>query len=96
MGNFVLAYFRSFIKSVGTDGAFYIFLNVSNYYGKRYGDDFIVDSVSFAHAALNEGIALIPGKPFGNDDCVRLSYAVSEDDILLGVARLKKFFEKLY
>jgi len=77
-------------------GAFYVFLNVSGYYGKSYNGSVIVDSVSFAHALLDEGVAVIPGKPFGNDGCIRLSYATSIADIAEGLSRIKAFLRKLY
>ena len=56
----------------------------------------IVDSVSFAHALLEEGVAVIPGKPFGNDGCIRISYATSIADIAEGLSRIKAFLRKLY
>ena len=78
------------------DGAFYVFINVSNYIGKTYKEKIITDSVEFSHALLDEGVAVIPGKPFGNDMCIRLSYAVSKPDISVGIARITNFLKKLY
>ena len=83
------------ISYVKPCGAFYVFVDVSGYYGKSYEGNVITDSVSFAHAVLNEGVAVIPGKPFGNDSCIRLSYATSKDDISVGIDRIKNFLKKL-
>ena len=83
------------ISYVKPCGAFYVFVDVSGYYGKSYEGNIITDSVSFAHAVLNEGVAVIPGKPFGNDSCIRLSYATSKDDISVGIDRIKNFLKKL-
>ncbi len=76
-------------------GAFYLMINVSAYYGKKYGEKVINGSLDFAEALLDEGVALIPCLPFGDDNSVRLSYAVSETDIVKGFERLKKFLLKL-
>lgn len=76
-------------------GAFYVFLDVSTFYGKSYNGVTINNSIEFAHAILNEGVAVVPGAPFGCDGFIRLSYAISKDDIKLGIERLKEFLKKL-
>ena len=83
------------VKFVMPEGAFYLFMDVSAYYGKYYKGKKIDGSVSFAECILDEGVALIPGAPFGDDDCVRLSYAVAENDIVKGFERISAFLEKL-
>jgi len=73
-------------------GAFYIFPNVSHYFGKTNGSDTIVDADSFAMEVLNNAhVALVSGSAFGNDNCVRLSYAASEDTLREAVKRIKEF-----
>jgi aspartate aminotransferase len=68
-------------------GAFYMFPNVG-----KFG----LDSVAFAERLLGqEGVALIPGKPFGADANVRLSYACSSEEIRDGVAKLRNFCASL-
>jgi len=84
------------VSFVSPDGAFYVFLNVSNYFGKEYNGNKITNSIEFAHALLEEGVALIPGDPFGNGDYVRLSYATSKEEIVLGMERIKNFLKKLH
>ena len=83
------------IQVVTPQGAFYVFVNVSNLYGKKYKDREITGSLSFADCLLEAGVALIPGIAFGDDDSVRLSYCVSLDDIKEGVDRLKKFISEV-
>lgn len=77
------------------DGAFYMFLNVSKYYGAMYKGKKIDGSMSFADCLLDHGVAVIPGLPFGDDNSIRLSYAVSERDILEGFIRIKDFLSQL-
>lgn len=83
------------VTFVYPEGAFYLFMDVSAYYGKSYNGRTIDGSVSFADCLLDEGVALIPGAPFGDDNCVRLSYAVSESDIVEGFLRIAAFLKKL-
>lgn len=84
------------VSAVEPDGAFYVMMIVGGLYGKKYGDKIIDGSVSFADALLeSEKVATIPGISFGADDCVRLSYALSEEEIEEGLARIKRFVSKL-
>ena len=83
------------IVCVEPKGAFYVFVNVSSYYGKSYDGKVINGSLSFAENALKLGVAVIPGIAFGDDDCIRLSYAISIEDIKEGLERLEKFITSL-
>ncbi len=76
-------------------GAFYEFINVKNLYGKSYEGEVINGSLAFAGAALKKGVALIPGVAFGDDDSIRLSYAISIEDIKEGIDRLEEFISEL-
>ncbi len=76
-------------------GAFYVFVDVSKLYGKSFNGKKINGSLEFADAALSKGVALIPGVAFGDDNCIRLSYAISIEDIKEGLTRLKSFIEEL-
>ncbi len=72
-------------------GAFYVFPDVSSHYGRVLGDVPITDSMSFAKACLEAAnVALVPGKPFGEDRCVRLSFATSMEQIDKGLDRLEE------
>ena len=77
------------------EGAFYIMLDVSAYYGKKYGNKPVIGSISFAEALLDEGVAVIPCLPFGDDNSIRISYAVSEEDVKAGFSRIENFLKKL-
>ncbi len=84
------------IKVNKPGGAFYIFPDVSAYYGKKYKDKQINGSVDFASILLDEKkVALVPGIAFGNDRFVRISFATSEEDIKTGVQLLKEFLSEL-
>ena len=76
-------------------GAFYVFIDVSGLYGKKYNGEEINGSLSFADKALKCGVALIPGVAFGDDNCIRLSYAISKEDISEGIDRLAKFIKEI-
>ena len=76
-------------------GAFYVFVDVSSFYGKTFEGKVINGSLDFADCALKMGVALIPGVAFGDDNCIRLSYAISIEDIREGLTRFKKFIGEL-
>lgn len=61
------------------DGAFYLFPDVSSHFGKRAGGKDIRSSDDFCLYLLDSaGVALVPGSAFGDDSCVRLSFAASD------------------
>lgn len=83
----------SYIKP---DGAFYVMLTVDNYYGKKYNGQVIDGSVAFCNALLEaEKVATVPGVAFGDDGCVRLSYALSMEDMVEGLTRICHFVDCL-
>ncbi len=84
------------VRAIEPDGAFYVMLVVSGLYGKRYQGKTITNSIEFADALLDgEKVATVPGVSFGADDCLRLSYSLSEADIEEGLKRIKKFVSEL-
>ena len=84
------------VQAIEPDGAFYVMMVVSEVYGKKYNGKAITNSIEFADALLeSEKVATVPGVSFGADDCVRLSYALSDADIVEGVKRIKRFVEAL-
>lgn len=85
-----------YVKCPVPKGAFYVFFDVSETYGKKAGEIEINDSTSFCNFLLNEGnVGLVPGIAFGSDSCVRMSYACSMEQITAGVAGIKAAIEKL-
>lgn len=83
------------IECIEPKGAFYVFVNVKKLYGKTYQGVKIDGSLTFADCALKKGVALIPGVAFGSDDCIRLSYAISIEDIKEGLTRFIEFINEL-
>ena len=71
-------------------GAFYLLPKCSGYYGTRAGDRVIENSTDLAMYLLEEGhVATVPGSAFGAPDCLRLSYATSDENIMEAVDRIK-------
>lgn len=85
------------LKVQKPSGAFYLFPDVSAYYGKRLKGQAIQTSIDVCQYLLeHHKIALVPGVAFGNDKCIRLSYTVSMANLEKAVARFKKGFEALH
>ncbi len=83
------------IPYVKPQGAFYLFMDISKFIGKSFDGKLIDGSMAFASILTENGVALIPGLPFHADNFVRVSYAVSIEDIKEGFARIKAFISKL-
>jgi len=84
------------VQVIEPDGAFYAMLVVGGLYGKSHNGKVLDGSVAFANALLDaEKVAAVPGVSFGADDCLRLSYALSDEDIEEGLRRIKKFISEL-
>jgi aspartate aminotransferase len=82
------------VACVPPEGAFYCFPDVSAHYGKKIGGVEVKDSTSFAKAALEAAqVALVPGVEFGEDRCVRLSFATGMEQIDKGLDRLQKMLK---
>lgn len=70
-------------------GAFYVFPNVSLYFGKTIGGKQIENASDFALFLLeNAHVATVTGEAFGNENCIRISYAASDENIRTAVARI--------
>lgn len=77
-------------------GAFYIFPEVSHYYGKSVDGRKIENSADLAMYLLESGhVATVGGAAFGAPECIRLSYATSDENIIEAVRRIKEAFSKL-
>jgi len=84
------------IKVNNPGGAFYLFPEVSSYFGKKYADSVIKDAKDLCMYILNVGhVALTPGGAFGAPNYIRLSYATSEEQIREAVQRIKKALSEL-
>ncbi|HTE34025.1 MAG TPA: aminotransferase class I/II-fold pyridoxal phosphate-dependent enzyme, partial [Chryseolinea sp.] len=85
------------IKTNLPEGAFYFFPDVSYYYGKSNGNFTINNGDDFCFYMLEKGhVALVPGGAFGDDNCVRLSYAASEKDLKEALKRIKDTLAELH
>lgn len=77
-------------------GAFYLFPEVSSYFGKSCGDRKIEDAGDLAMYLLEEGhVATVGGAAFGAPDCLRFSYATSDDNLKEALRRIKETLAKL-
>ena len=78
------------IKMNQPKGAFYFFPDVSSYYGKSYNGEVIKDATDLCMFLLNKGlVALVSGDAFGNPECLRISYATSEEVLKESINRIK-------
>ena len=72
------------------DGAFYIFPDISYYFGKKIGDVTINNASDFAMLILEKAhVATVTGDAFGSPKNIRISYAASKENIITAVNRIK-------
>ncbi|WP_339650859.1 pyridoxal phosphate-dependent aminotransferase [uncultured Salegentibacter sp.] len=72
------------------EGAFYVFPNVSHFFGKTIKGHKIENATDFSMFLLEEAlVATVTGDAFGNPDCIRISYAASESQIEEALKRIK-------
>lgn len=84
------------LSIIKPEGAFYIMINIDKCLGKEIDGEIIKDSMDFSAKLLeHEKVAVIPGKAFGLDNYVRVSYATSMELIKKGLERINKFINKL-
>ncbi len=77
-------------------GAFYIFPDISSFFGKKCGDTCIDSADDFCDfIMLNAHVGLVSGAAFGDSDCFRISYAASEEELREAIRRLKEWCGKL-
>ena len=72
------------------EGAFYVFPDISSFFGKTLNGNTINDASDFAMYLLeNANVATVTGQAFGNPNCIRISYAASEKELVEAVRRIK-------
>ncbi|MFT6245204.1 MAG: aspartate aminotransferase [Salibacteraceae bacterium] len=77
-------------------GAFYVFPDVSYFYGKSYNGRTVNNGSDLALYILDEAlVALVTGEAFGDPNCIRISYAASEETLTEAMKRVKDALEKL-
>ena len=73
------------------EGAFYVFPDVSYYFGKTLRGKTINNATDFSLYLLEEAlVATVTGDAFGNPNCIRISYAASQDQIIEAIKRIKE------
>jgi aspartate aminotransferase len=79
-----------YLKVYDPDGAFYVFPEVSAYYGKSINGKKISNSNDLCLYLLEEAhIATVPGDAFGDDSCIRISFATSDEKLVEAMKRMK-------
>ena len=77
-------------------GAFYVFPDVSAYYGKTHNGQVIGNDVALCDALLEaKGVACVPGSAFGEPRSLRISYTCPTPQLAPGLARIREFFDEL-
>lgn len=72
------------------EGAFYVFPNISSFFGKTIKGKTIENASDFALFLLEEAnVATVTGEAFGNPNCIRISYAASEESLKEAISRIK-------
>lgn len=78
------------------DGAFYFFPEIKSFFGKSADGQTINNAEDLSLYLLNEAhVSTVTGEAFGNDDCIRISYAAAEDKLRDAVSRIGKALAKL-
>jgi aspartate aminotransferase len=77
-------------------GAFYVFPDITSFFGKSYNGTIVKNSYDMSMYLLNEAhVAVVAGEAFGDNNYMRLSYATSEDKLREAIKSLKSALEKL-
>ncbi len=80
------------VRYMKPGGAFYVFVDVSSYYGRKLAGDRVAhDSLSLSTYLLEEaGVAVVPGEAFGDDRAIRISFAASAEDLTVALKRIRR------
>lgn len=76
------------VKANQPGGAFYVFPDVSSFFGKKAGDKTIHTAEELCMYLLDNGVALVSGEAFGDPNCMRISYAASEETLTEAMNRI--------
>ena len=84
------------VKCNVPEGAFYVFPNISNYFNKSFGKYKISNSEDLSMYILETAyVGIVPGSAFGNENCVRISYAVKNERLVEAIGRINTALAKL-
>lgn len=85
------------VKTTTPTGAFYVFPDISAYFGKKDGETVINTAEDFCMFILNKAhVSLVTGDAFGAPECVRISFAASEEQLRKALKRMKEAMEKIF
>jgi aspartate aminotransferase len=84
------------LKMNDPQGAFYAFPDVSHYFGKKYAGGSIDNADDLAMYFLNEGhVSTVTGAAFGAPECIRISFAAADQDLVEALKRIKELLVNL-
>lgn len=84
------------VQTVVPDGAFYVFPDVSSYYGKSCDGQVVNNSDEMCLYLLDKAhIATVPGDAFGDDTCIRISFANSDENLKKALIRMRQALQEL-
>ncbi len=84
------------LKTNKPQGAFYVYPEISFYFGKKYKEFNIQNATDLSLFLVAEAhVALVPGAAFGDDKYIRFSYATSEENLIEALKRMKEALSKL-
>lgn len=84
------------IRTNVPEGAFYVFPDISHFFGKSFNGNVILNADDLCMYLLNEAlVALVSGDAFGDPNCIRISYAASEETLTEAIRRVKTALENL-
>lgn len=83
------------VKANKPGGAFYVFPDISYFFGKKSGSATIQTAEDLSMYLLQEGLALVSGEAFGDANCIRISYAASEEVLTEAMKRMSNALAKL-
>lgn len=84
------------VKTNVPQGAFYVFPDISSFFGKSYNGATVKNADDLCLYLLSEAcVALVTGDAFGDPNCIRISYAASEESLMEAMSRVKAALAKL-
>jgi aspartate aminotransferase len=83
------------VKCNRPGGAFYVFPDISSFFGKKAGAKVIESAEDLCMYLLDKGVALVSGEAFGDPNCMRISYAASEETLTEAMKRVKSALAEL-
>lgn len=83
------------VKCNRPGGAFYVFPDISSFFGKKSGEQIINTAEELCMYLLDKGVALVSGEAFGDAHCMRISYAASEETLTEAMKRIASALAEL-